>query len=69
MYHKTFSFLVIDAALAPDNPLRFRKNLSERIKKLIMTTDDKIRNEKLQYDINREATKISALPSGKIDKY
>ena len=34
-----------------------------------MTTDDKIRDEKLQYNINREATKISALSSGKIDKY
>ena len=34
-----------------------------------MTTDDKIRNEKLQYDINREAAKISALSSGKIDKF
>ena len=30
-----------------------------------MTTDDKIRDEKLQYDINREATKISTLSSGK----
>ena len=30
-----------------------------------MTIDDKIRNEKLQYDINREAAKISALSSGK----
>ena len=34
-----------------------------------MTIDDKIRDEKLQYDVNREATKISALSSGKIDKY
>ena len=33
-----------------------------------MTVDDKIRDEKLQYDINREAAKISALLSGKIDK-
>ena len=33
-----------------------------------MTIDDKIRGEKLQYDINREPAKISALPSGKIDK-
>ena len=32
-----------------------------------MTTDDQIRNEKLQYGINREAAKISALLSGKID--
>ena len=34
-----------------------------------MTIDDQIRNKKLQYDINREAAKISALSSGKIDKY
>ena len=31
--------------------------------------EDQIRDEKLQYDINREAAKISALSSGKIDKY
>ena len=34
-----------------------------------MTIDDKFKNEKLQYDINREVTKISALSSGKIEKY
>ena len=34
-----------------------------------MTIDDKIRDEKLQYGITREAAKISALSSGKIDKY
>ena len=34
-----------------------------------MTIEDKIKNEKLKYDINREAAKISALSSGKIDKY
>ena len=34
-----------------------------------MTIDDKIRDEKLQYDINRAAAKISVLSSGKIDKY
>ena len=34
-----------------------------------MTIDDKIRDEKLQYDINREAAKRSALSSEKIDKY
>ena len=34
-----------------------------------MTIDDQIRDEKLQYYINREATKISALSSGKIEKY
>ena len=34
-----------------------------------MNIDDKIKDEKLQYDINGEAAKISALSSGKIDKY
>ena len=34
-----------------------------------MTTEDQIKDEKLQYDINRETAKISALSSGKIDKY
>ena len=34
-----------------------------------MTNDDRIKDEKLQDDINREAAKISALLSGKIDKY
>ena len=33
-----------------------------------MTIDDMITDEKLQYDINREAAKISALSSRKIDK-
>ena len=33
-----------------------------------MTIDGKIRDEKLQYDINREVAKISALSSGKIGK-
>ena len=34
-----------------------------------MSIEDQIRDEKLQYDINRETVKISALSSGKIDKY
>ena len=34
-----------------------------------MTINDQIRNEKLQYGINRETAKISALSSGKIHKY
>ena len=34
-----------------------------------MTIEDQIRHDKIQYDINREATKISALSSGKIEKY
>ena len=34
-----------------------------------MTIEDQIKDEKLQYVINREAAKISALSSGKVDKY
>ena len=34
-----------------------------------MNIDDQIRDGKLQYDINREAAKISASSSGKIHKY
>ena len=34
-----------------------------------MAIDDKIKDEKLQYNINREAAKRSALSSGKIEKY
>ena len=51
---KPYSFLVIDTNLTSDNFSRFRKNLSD---------------EKLQYDINRKAAKISVLSSGKADKY
>ena len=34
-----------------------------------MAIEDQIRYEKIQYDINRKAAKISALSSGKIDTY
>ena len=34
-----------------------------------MIVNDKIKDEKLQYDINREAAKITALSSDEIDKY
>ena len=34
-----------------------------------MTTDDKIRGEKLRYDIDGKAAKISSLSSRKIDKH
>ena len=34
-----------------------------------MTIDEKIKYAKLRFDVPREAAKISALSSGKIDKY
>ena len=65
---KPNSFLAIDTTLTLDNPLRFRRSLLERIWKLIVTIDDKIRDEKLQHDINREEAKISAFSLDIIDK-
>ena len=35
----------------------------------MMAINDQIKYKKLQYDINREAAKISALSSGKLHKY
>ena len=49
--------------------LRFRKNILKSIYNEIMTIDDQIILEKLQFDINREAVKISALLSRKINKH
>ena len=57
---KPYSFLVTDTTLTSDNHSSFRQNLVERIQELIIAIDDKIRDKKLQYDINREAAKISA---------
>ena len=48
---------MIDTTLASNNSC-FRNNLLERIQKLIMTIDDKIIDEKLEYNIKRKATKI-----------
>ena len=49
-------FLVNDTTLSS----RFRKNFLKQIYNKITTIDDQIRDEKLEYDINREAPKISA---------
>ena len=35
----------------------------------MMIINDQIKDEKLQYNINRDAAKISALSSGKLHKY
>ena len=41
---KPYSFLVTNTTLASDNSSRFEKNLLERIWKLIIKIDDKIRD-------------------------
>ena len=56
-----YSCSVNDTNLPSDNPLRFRN--------ILMNLDDQIKDEKFQYNINREAAKIPALSSSKIDKY
>ena len=66
---KPYSFSVIDTPLASDNAFCFRRKLLERIQKVIMTNDDRTRDEKRQYDINRETTKLSTLTPSEIDKY
>ena len=63
---KLYSFLVIDTTLVSDNPLGFRKNSLERMLKPAMKNDDKIIDEKLENDINKEAAKMPALSSDKI---
>ena len=65
---KPYSFLFIDTTLL-FNPLPFEKNLLESVQRVIMTIYNKIRDDKLQYNINRAASKIFALSSGKIYKY
>ena len=74
-----YSFLVDDTTLAPNNPLRFRKNRfdiecnSIEYNSIayyeIITINDQIRDKKLQYDINREAAKISSKLLGKFRKF
>ena len=63
------SFLVNDTILPSDNPLCFRKILSEQIYNKTITIDYQIKDEKQQFDINREAAKMSALSSGKTNRY
>ena len=45
------------------------KIFQKRLWNLIIIIDAKIRDEKLPYKINRDATRVSALSSEKMDKY
>ena len=70
MYCRAILFFVNDTTLPSDNPLRFRKNILNKY--IIKSWQLMIKlksDEKLPYDINREAAKISVLSSSKIDKY
>ena len=48
--------------------MSFGKSLLEWIYNKFMTSDDQIKDKKIQYEINREAAKTSALSLGKFDK-
>ena len=52
---KSYSFLPRNTTLPSSNPLCLRHNFLERVKKVIMAIDEKIRDEKLQCDRNIEA--------------
>ena len=65
---KRYSVIANVAILESDNALCIGQNIFKRIWKRVMTNDDKIRDEKLQYNINRETASISPLSTGKIDK-
>ena len=61
---ETYSFLVSDTTLPSDNPLRFRNNLNEITKILL-----KIEQSKVQFDLQGQIAKISALLSVNLGKY
>ena len=58
---KPYTSLVNDTTLASYNTSHFRRNLLKRIKKIFILLDKRIRDEKLRYNINKEAAKMFAL--------
>ena len=65
-----YSFLTIDTTLPADNPMKFRKNFSDSpLPEQVKILDDKTKANKAQHDLDREPAKITALSSGKLEKY
>ena len=64
--------MTIDTTLSASDPLRFRKICFVLIKMTVTNQikilDRKIKQNDAQYDLNRKAAKISALPSRNLDK-
>ena len=68
------SFLTIDTALATDSPMRLERIFRFSFIKMTLTEQVKILNDKIKankvlYDLDRETAKISALSSGGLEKY
>ena len=69
-----YSFSTNDTLLPAGDPLRLRKNLFGFIIKMSLTEelkvlDDKNKANQVQFDLDREAAKISALSSVEFEKY
>ena len=68
-----YSLLIIDTTLAASNPLKFRKNLFDSLMTLtdeLKIFDNKIKANQAQYNLGREAAKMSALYSKDlVEKY
>ena len=52
-----------------DTSFKFQKESFTKTVKITMTSNDKIGDGKLEYNVNRESAKISPLSWGKTDKY
>ena len=57
-----------NTTLSSDDPLQFRKFILEKIYDKSIQLIKILKNEQLQFNINGEVIKISALLSGKSDK-
>ena len=72
---KPYNSLTIDTTLPAGDPLRFRKKLFDSyIQKLTVTDQIKRLNKKIlqleaQYDLDRQAAKMSVLSSNNLNKY
>ena len=62
-----YNVLTIDTTLPSSNPLRFRKSMT--VTDQINILNRKIMQNEAQYDLDREAAKISAFSSNNLDKY
>ena len=72
---KPYSCMIIDAAVPICNPMRFRKNFLKtafiKMTKFdqIKIVDNKIKENKAQYMLDRKNAEIFAKSSGELDKY
>ena len=70
---ESYNFLTIDTTLPASNLLRFRKNSFDSYKNDNNWSDENFKQKdyanKAQYDLDRKAAKLSALPFNNLEKY